>query len=200
MESWWGIWWGMPCPNLQAVACPCYCVVLYYWGEKRAIGCVWVSRRSRARNELQALPRTGIMPSLTGFLQTVRSREEACQVSARWCLMPQKQINIEVVHDYHIPLFPHPPSLPDLNPIEPIWHELKTIIHHLPHPPTTLTLWNLQFLQLGRNYPLEKSITRLGRWRNVSRLFSQHMEGILHSNSVHSQILFNTTYLSIYVD
>ena len=26
------------------------------------------------------------------------------------------------------------------------------------------------------------------------------MEGILHSNSVHSQILFNTTYLNIYVD
>ena len=26
------------------------------------------------------------------------------------------------------------------------------------------------------------------------------MEGILHSNSVHSQILFNTTYLNIYVE
>ena len=34
----------------------------------------------------------------------------------------------------------------------------------------------------------------------MSRLFSQHMEGILHSNSVHSQILFNTTYLNIYVE
>ena len=26
------------------------------------------------------------------------------------------------------------------------------------------------------------------------------MEGILHSNSVHSQILFNTTYLNIYIE
>ena len=81
---------------------------LYYWGEKRAIGCAWVSRRLRGRNELQALPITGIMPSLIGFLQTVRSREEACQVSARWCLMPQKQINIEVVHWPSYPTLPTP--------------------------------------------------------------------------------------------
>lgn len=37
-----------------------------------------------------------------------------------------------------IPLLFHPPSLPDLNPIEPVWHELKTILRSLTHPPTTL--------------------------------------------------------------
>jgi transposase len=30
--------------------------------------------------------------------------------------------------DHGISVFPHPPSSPDLNPIEPVWHELKKII------------------------------------------------------------------------
>jgi transposase len=37
-----------------------------------------------------------------------------------------------------IPLLFHPPSSPDLNPIEPVWHELKTMLRALPHPPNTV--------------------------------------------------------------
>ena len=40
--------------------------------------------------------------------------------------------------DHDIPLFPHPPSSPDLNPIEPVWNELKTLVGRRPHPPTSL--------------------------------------------------------------
>lgn len=40
--------------------------------------------------------------------------------------------------DHDIPLFLHPPSSPDLNPIEPVWHELKTLIARRPHPPTSV--------------------------------------------------------------
>jgi len=39
--------------------------------------------------------------------------------------------------DHNIPVFPHPPSSPDLNPIEPVWNVLKTKIRALPHSPTT---------------------------------------------------------------
>lgn len=38
----------------------------------------------------------------------------------------------------NITLFPHPPSSPDLNPIEPVWHELKAILRALPHTPTSV--------------------------------------------------------------
>ena len=31
-------------------------------------------------------------------------------------------------------LLDHLPSSPDLNPIEPVWHELKKVLHALPHP------------------------------------------------------------------
>jgi hypothetical protein len=33
---------------------------------------------------------------------------------------------------------PHPPSSPDMNPIEPLWHTLKDIIHARKHVPSNL--------------------------------------------------------------
>lgn len=38
----------------------------------------------------------------------------------------------------HIPLLYHPANSPDLNPIEPVWHELKKRLRTLRHPPSTL--------------------------------------------------------------
>ena len=40
--------------------------------------------------------------------------------------------------DHSISVFPHPPSSPDLNPIELVWHELKKIIRALSQIPTTV--------------------------------------------------------------
>jgi transposase len=38
----------------------------------------------------------------------------------------------------NIPLLYHPPSSPDLNPIEPVWNSLKKGIRGLAHPPNTV--------------------------------------------------------------
>jgi hypothetical protein len=32
----------------------------------------------------------------------------------------------------------HPASSPNLSPIEPVWHELKQVLHGLPKPPATV--------------------------------------------------------------
>lgn len=37
-----------------------------------------------------------------------------------------------------IPILYHPANSPDLNPIEPVWHELKKCLRGLPHLPSTL--------------------------------------------------------------
>ena len=37
-----------------------------------------------------------------------------------------------------IEIFPHPASSPDLSPIEPLWHRLKTLIRERPHIPSSL--------------------------------------------------------------
>jgi len=39
---------------------------------------------------------------------------------------------------HNIPQFFHPPSSPDLNPIEPLWLELKRALYHHNHTPTTI--------------------------------------------------------------
>lgn len=37
-----------------------------------------------------------------------------------------------------IEIFPHPASSPDLSPIEPLWHELKTLVRQRPHMPSSI--------------------------------------------------------------
>ncbi|THU86672.1 hypothetical protein K435DRAFT_590888, partial [Dendrothele bispora CBS 962.96] len=41
--------------------------------------------------------------------------------------------------DHGISVFPHPPSSPDINPIEHVWHELKHGIRDRPHHPTSFS-------------------------------------------------------------
>jgi transposase len=38
----------------------------------------------------------------------------------------------------NIPLLFHSPNSPDLNPIKPVWHELKKLLCALPSPPSTI--------------------------------------------------------------
>jgi len=38
----------------------------------------------------------------------------------------------------HVDRIPHPPSSPDVNPIEPLWHTLKDLIQSREHIPTSL--------------------------------------------------------------
>jgi len=37
-----------------------------------------------------------------------------------------------------IDTLPHPPSSPDLNPIEPLWNKMKTLICNCPHIPSSI--------------------------------------------------------------
>lgn len=54
-----------------------------------------------------------------------------------------------------ISLLYHPPSSPDLNPIEPVWHELKKRLRALPHPPNTLQQLKSAVLQIWEELPIE---------------------------------------------
>ena len=77
--------------------------------------------------------------------------------------------------DHHIPLFPHPPSSPDLNPIEPIWHELKTIIRRLPHPPTTFDTLKSGVLAAWEEIPIEKINHQIGKMeKRVKAVLAAH--------------------------
>lgn len=54
-----------------------------------------------------------------------------------------------------IPLLFHPPSSPDLSPIEPVWHELKKVLRALPHLPTTIQELRAAILSVWDTLPIE---------------------------------------------
>ena len=63
-----------------------------------------------------------------------------------------------------IPLLFHPPSSPDLNPIEPVWHELKKVLRALPHLPNTIQELCAAILSVWDTLPIEdvdKHINRM---------------------------------------
>ena len=63
-----------------------------------------------------------------------------------------------------IPLLFHPPSSPDLNPIEPVWHELKKVLRALPHLPNTIQELRAAILSVWDTLPIEdvdKHINRM---------------------------------------
>ncbi|TFK18784.1 hypothetical protein FA15DRAFT_549923, partial [Coprinopsis marcescibilis] len=45
---------------------------------------------------------------------------------------------------------------PDINPIEQVWHELKTIIRQLPHPPSTVQELQTAVLAAWEQLPLKQ--------------------------------------------
>ncbi|KAF9472939.1 hypothetical protein BDN70DRAFT_937804 [Pholiota conissans] len=59
------------------------------------------------------------------------------------------------LEDKKIRLLFHPPSSPDLNPIERVWHELKHILRTLPHPPQTVNQLRAAVLNAWENLPID---------------------------------------------
>lgn len=63
------------------------------------------------------------------------------------------------LRDQDIPLLFHPPASPDLNPIEPVWHEIKKIIRALPKQPTTVKALQEAIQQAWKALPMKDSIS-----------------------------------------
>jgi hypothetical protein len=56
-------------------------------------------------------------------------------------------------HD--IPLLYHPPSSPNLNPIEPVWHKLKSHLQRLPHPASILDQLKAAVIHVWDELPIK---------------------------------------------
>ena len=79
-----------------------------------------------------------------------------------------------------IPLLFHPPSSPDLNPIEPIWHELKKVLQALPHLPNTIQELCAAILSVWDTLPIEDVDKHINR-------MPDHIEVILAAKGGHTR-------------
>lgn len=61
----------------------------------------------------------------------------------------------EWLRDHNIPLLFHPPSSPDLNPIEPVWHKVKKIIWALPKQPGSVKALQEAIHQAWKALPIK---------------------------------------------
>lgn len=55
-----------------------------------------------------------------------------------------------------IPMLPHPPKSPDVNPLENIWHILKDRIRARPHPPTSISELKLAVREAWESITIEE--------------------------------------------
>jgi transposase len=81
--------------------------------------------------------------------------------------------------EHLIVLFQHPASSPDLSAIEPLWHELKTIIHCLPHPVSSISKLRQAVLAVWEAIPIELINRQV-------RLMLKHVERCLVARGGHT--------------
>ena len=74
----------------------------------------------------------------------------------------------------------HPPSSPDLSPIEPVWHKLKKVLQALPHLPTTVQELRAAILSVWDTLPIEDVDKHINRMHD-------HVEAILAAKGGHTR-------------
>jgi len=72
------------------------------------------------------------------FYTCLKWERRSIQFQQDGALCHQSKSTIKWLDDHKAPLFFHPPKPPDLNPIEPLWLELKHTLCGWQHTPTTI--------------------------------------------------------------
>jgi hypothetical protein len=97
----------------------------------------YISGRKRRRDELKMIPRTGVKWCFVEYWgQKCCERGEVVFQQDGASSHTSKSKKWFFYH--HFLPFPHLTSSLDINPIEPVWHELKKCMHTLQHFPTTV--------------------------------------------------------------
>ena len=88
-------------------------------------------------------------------------------------------------------MFPHPPSSPDLNSIEPIWHKLKKIIQALSQIPTTVP----KLIQAVHNAWEVLATPDIDKYVDT---MPERVQAILEANEGHTRFLLDIYLPSLY--
>jgi transposase len=119
-------------------------------------------------------------PVLLNFYKQLDQERKHVQFQQDGASCHRSKLMLKWLTDHLISPFPHPPSSPDLNPIEPIWHKLKTIIHRLSHPPTTVDMLRSAILIAWEEIPIETINHHIGK-------MEEHVKAVLAVRGGHTQ-------------
>jgi transposase len=94
-------------------------------------------------------------PILKAFYTQMKHERQTVYFQQDNAASHHSKSTMEWFSENKIPLFKHPASSPDLNPIEPVWLNLKNILHHLVHPPNTVEQLRAAVLDAWEQLPME---------------------------------------------
>lgn len=76
---------------------------------------------------------------LLQFYRKIKRRQKSVQFQQDGAPAHTAKATTKWLQQHHIKIFPHPPSSPDVSPIEPCWHELKKIIRARGDRPSSIS-------------------------------------------------------------
>jgi len=94
---------------------------------------------------------------LIDFYKKMNQERKSVEFQQDSALCHHSKSTMKWFADHQIPLVNHPPSSPDLNPIEPVWHDLKTMIRQIQPPPTTLNALKAAIFKMWDKLPIENN-------------------------------------------
>ena len=94
-------------------------------------------------------------PTLKAFYKQMNHERQNVHFQQDSAASHRSKSTMKWFTDNQIPLFHHPASSPDLNPIEPVWLDLKNILRHLTHTPSTVEQLRAAVLDAWEQLPTE---------------------------------------------
>ncbi|KAE9402783.1 hypothetical protein BT96DRAFT_816026 [Gymnopus androsaceus JB14] len=97
----------------------------HFEGEKGTIGRARISRREGRQDQCSVVPRAGPRDDIIGVLGDMESEDDGIAFQEDGAPSHKAKTTLKWLNDHNIDIFPYPSSLPNLNPIECVWCQLK---------------------------------------------------------------------------
>jgi hypothetical protein len=95
-------------------------------------------------------------PFLKAFYMQMNNKRQTVYFQQDGAASHRSKSTMKWFAENKVLLFKHPASSPDLNPIEPVWLNLKNILRHLTHPPNTVEQLRAVVLDAWEQLPMEQ--------------------------------------------
>ena len=155
---------------------------MYYEGAERYIDCGGISGREGRWDELSTLG-AGTGWGFEGFFVEMKSEKPQLKFQQDNAPSHRSKSTMKWFKKSSTLLLFHPPSSPDLSPIEPVWHELKKALWALPHLPTTIQELRAAILSVWDMVLIEDVDNHINRMHDHVELFWPQREAIPDSSS-----------------